>query len=396
MMFKSFFIAGFEGSTGFNRHREWIDQVSATQHDLFVDADYARLREVGIRAAREVVRWPLVDLNGGYDFSSLQGFLEASQKHDLEIIYDLFHFGYPQHIDLFSDEFPQRFAEYCYAAASFIAENNPGVCYFTPINEPSFFSWAGGEVGQFAPHETGRGYELKVQLIKATIEGINAIRAACSRTRIVNADPLCHVVAPFNRPDLQAEVEAFNSQAVFQAWDMLSGKLLPELGGSPQHLDILGINYYWTNQWEWRSNGAPLSDTDPRRCSLRDLVRSVWKRYNADMLITETSHVGNMRSVWLRELTAEAEAILNEGMPLKGVCLYPILGMPEWHQRDEWTLMGLWDLIANEERLERILHSPMLETLHQARHLETHEAFHNTPANANAAPLRGLYLTQKN
>jgi beta-glucosidase/6-phospho-beta-glucosidase/beta-galactosidase len=395
MLFKSFFIAGFEGSTGFNLHREWIDQVSATQHDLFVDEDYARLREVGIRAAREAVRWPLVDLPNGYDFTTLRPILEASQKHDIEIIYDLFHFGYPQHIDLFSDAFPQRFAEYCYAVASFIAKNHSGPCYFTPINEPSFFSWAAGEVGRFAPHATGRGHELKMQLMKAAICGINAIRDACARARIVNVDPLCRVVAPFDRPDLQAEADAFNASTVFQAWDILCGRIMPELGGSPEHLDIVGINYYWTNQWEWQSDGTPLNDTDARRCWLRELIGSVWQRYGREMIITETSHVGDMRSVWMRELASEVEAILDQGMPLKGVCLYPILGMPEWHQRDEWTPMGLWDLIANEKRLERILHSPMLESLQQARRLESHTAFSGTSIDAPAQRRQRLFFTQK-
>ena len=55
-MFKSFFFAGFEGSTGYNIHHQWIDQVQATQHDLFADGDYARLNDLGIRAAREAVR----------------------------------------------------------------------------------------------------------------------------------------------------------------------------------------------------------------------------------------------------------------------------------------------------------------------------------------------------
>ena len=26
-MFRSFFLAGFEGSTGYNRHGQWFDQV---------------------------------------------------------------------------------------------------------------------------------------------------------------------------------------------------------------------------------------------------------------------------------------------------------------------------------------------------------------------------------
>src|SRR5205085_2374913 len=113
-----------------------------------------------------------------------------------------------------------------------------------------------------------------------------------------------------------------------QGWDMLAGRLLPELGGSPRHLDIIGINYYWTNQWELHRAGLPLDDDDPRRWSLSQLMRFVHERYDAaDILITETSHIGDMRPVWLRELVGECEALLLDGVPLRGVCLYPVLGM---------------------------------------------------------------------
>ena len=55
-MFRSFIFAGFEGTTGSNLLHQWIDQVEATQHDIEVDGDYRRLREVGLRAARESIR----------------------------------------------------------------------------------------------------------------------------------------------------------------------------------------------------------------------------------------------------------------------------------------------------------------------------------------------------
>jgi hypothetical protein len=377
-MFKSFFLAGFEGSTGYNVNRQWIDQVEATQHDRFADEDYARLREIGIRATREAVRWSLVDLPGRYDFSSLQGILNASRKHDIEVIFDLFHFGYPDHLDLFAGDFPYHFAEYCYAVASHIAANYSGTCYFTPINEPSYFSWAGGEAGLFAPHQTGRGWELKVQLLKAAIQGINAIRQACPRARIINVDPLCRAVAPPDQPELQSEVETFNANAVFQGWDILSGRLLPELGGSPKHLDIVGINYYWTNQWEWGGAGIPLGEDDFRRWPLRELLLLVWQRYGAEMLLSETSHIGDTRARWVHELAHEAESLLDKGVPLQGICLYPILGMPEWHSRDQWTLMGLWDLVAENEKLSRVLYRPMFEAFKEAQRLEKHSSRQRT------------------
>ena len=75
-MFRSFYLAGFECATGYNMHGEWIDQIAATEHDLHVDADYRRLADVGIRAVREAIRWPLVDRGGRYDFSSAEPFVE--------------------------------------------------------------------------------------------------------------------------------------------------------------------------------------------------------------------------------------------------------------------------------------------------------------------------------
>jgi beta-glucosidase/6-phospho-beta-glucosidase/beta-galactosidase len=370
-LFKSFFLAGFECATGYNRHGDWIDQVAATHHDRCADEDYRLLREVGIRAARESIRWPLVDRRGRYDFSSVGPLLDAGREHGVQVIWDLFHYGYPDDVDLFSDAFPARFEDYCRAAASWVAARSEGRCYFTPINEPSYFSWAAGEAGFFAPHQTGRAYELKVALARAAIRGIDAIRDACPNARIVNADPLCRVVAPVDTRELDEAVLFFNDRAVFESWDMLSGRMLPELGGSPAHLDVVGINYYWTNQWEVNRPEAPLEDDDPRRASLRELVRTVHQRYpENEILITETSHRDEMRPVWLRELTGECDALLAEGVPLRGVCLYPILGMPEWHAQEEWTRMGLWDLHPGSDRLDRVLCKPMLRALREARHLE--------------------------
>ena len=370
-MFKSFFQAGFEAATGYNRHRQWIDQIAATQHDLQIDDDYRRLREAGLLTAREAVRWPLVDRGSHrYDFSSLSSFFAAAEKYGIELIHDLFHYGYPERIDLFSEAFPRQFADYCFAAADYITRQMPGTYWFTPINEPSFFSWAAGEVGLFSPHAIGRGWELKVQLIKAAIRGIEAIRAACSGARIVNVDPLCHIAVPREKPELQREIDGYNQGVVFQGWDLLGGKLMPELGGSPEHLGIVGVNYYWTNQWEWGHSGQPLAADDERRWPLNRLIQQVWSRYGAEMLITETSHLGELRPIWLRELTNEVKTVLNTGLPLHGVCLYPILGMPEWHAPEEWTQMGLWELRPNGDRLERVPHSPMMEALREAQQSE--------------------------
>lgn len=369
-MFRSFFFAGFECATGYNAKGDWIDQVAATYHDKHAEADYRLLSEVGIYASREAIRWPLVDQGSGrYDFTSVSPFLEASRKYNVEVVWDLFHYGYPSDIDLFGEDFPKRFADYCYAAAKHVCRNSEGICYFTPVNEPSFFAWAGGHVGRFAPHCIGKGVELKRALIRAAIHAIDAIRAAVPKARIVNVDPLCHVHPSDDSPEAQRDADWFNENAVFESWDMLCGRKNPELGGTRGHLDIVGMNYYWTNQWIHGRDEAPLTDDDPRRVSLRDLVKKVHARYGGDILITETAHVDDMRPRWLNHVADEVEALLHEGVPLRGVCLYPILGMPEWHDPERWTQMGLWEVCCATEG-ERKLCEPMLDALRKAQRIE--------------------------
>lgn len=369
-LFDSFFFAGFEGTAAVNAHGRWIDQIVATEHDRQADADYRRLREVGLLAARDSIRWPVVDHAGRCDFASARPLLEASRRHGITVIWDLFHYGYPDDLDPFSGEFVKRFAGYCYEAARFVRAHQDGPCYFTPVNEPSFLAWAGGEVARFAPHRRGVGPELKVALVRAAIAGINAIRAAVPAARIVNVDPLCHVVAPSERDRPHGDAHDFNRRAVFEAWDMLAGKLRPELGGSPAHLDIVGANYYWTNQWEIGHEEEPLAHDDPRRLPLSRLLRRVWKRYGCDLLLTETAHVDEMRPFWVHNVANECEHLLHDGVPIRGACFYPILGMPEWHQPEMWTRMGLWDLRPDATGLRRDVYEPMLDALKAAQRLE--------------------------
>lgn len=368
----SFFFAGFEGSATYNIRREWIDGVAATQHDEQVEEDYRRLRHAGLLATREVIRWPLVDHRGRLDFSSARPFAEAAHRQGIQVLWDLFHYGYPPDLDPLTDEFVRRFAAYCRAAARFVALHTDGPHYFTPINEPSFLSWAGGSAGRFSPHLHGRGPDLKLALVRAAIAGINAIRSELPAARMVNVDPVCRVVPSSDPSAPWSDPEDFNQRAVFESWDMLCGRTRPELGGSRRHLDIVGVNYYWSNQWEIGREEQALPDDDPRRVPLRDLLREVWRRYGGEFFVTETAHVDEHRAPWLHTLATECEALLDEGLPLRGVCLYPILGMPEWHDPTTWTRMGLWDLIPENGILRRQAHTPMLEALHAARRLDRH------------------------
>ena len=361
--FRSFYLGGFEGATGINARGEWIDQVAATQHDRFADEDYQRLRAVGIATAREVVRWPLVDRAGRYDWTSLAPFLNAARRYDVEVVWDLFHFGYPQEVDLASDGFPERFAAYCFAAARHIQSESPGPYWFTPVNEPSYFASAAGDEALFAPHLRGARQWLKRQLIRAAIGGIDAIRSACRGAQILNVDRICHVVAPIGEDRLVAAARDCNSRAVYESLDMLAGRLHPELGGSLAHLGTVGVNHHCSNQFELGPASGPLAEDDPRRMPLSDLIREVWERYRAEVVMSETSCSGDARRRWLSRVSSEVLRSIEEGIPVGGICLYPILSMPDWQDRERWLPMGLWDLVAGERGLRRVVHRPLLEGL---------------------------------
>src|SRR5438093_9676832 len=129
-LFPSFFLAGFECATPINRHGVRIDPTVATEHDRRVQEDYAALRRLGIRTVREGARWNLIDRGGRYDFRSLRPFLEAAQRFEITPIWDLFHYGYPEDLDPFSEGFVRRFADYCHAVARYIDRQTFGTPFF--------------------------------------------------------------------------------------------------------------------------------------------------------------------------------------------------------------------------------------------------------------------------
>ena len=88
-------LAGFDGTTGYNRFGRWIDSVALTEHDRRLEEDYERVRAQGFEGVRESVRWPLIERRGRYDFTPVLRILEASRRHGLSLFLDLFHFGYP-------------------------------------------------------------------------------------------------------------------------------------------------------------------------------------------------------------------------------------------------------------------------------------------------------------
>ncbi len=188
-IFSSFVMAGFECSSQRRQDGRRLDLLADTGHARWVDKDYLRLSGLNIRCARDGLRWHLIERSPGrYDWSSFLPMLKAAQAQQVQVVWDLCHYGYPDDLDIWRPAFVERFARFAAAAAKLMADEGVSVPFYSPINEISFWSWAGGEVAYFNPNARGRAQELKHQLVRASIAAIEAIREQAPNARFVQCD----------------------------------------------------------------------------------------------------------------------------------------------------------------------------------------------------------------
>jgi hypothetical protein len=163
-----------------------------------------------------------------------------------------------------------------------------------------------------------------------------------------------------------AEAAAAQRESQFHAWDMLAGRARPGLGGRADYLDIVGVNFYHANEWEYPDQRLRWEDTprDPRWVPLHQLLQEVHRRYDRPMIISETSHFGEGRARWLREVAEEVATARSLGVPLEGLCIYPIIDRPDWDDPARWHNSGVWDLCRSADgRLERVPCAEYVEEL---------------------------------
>lgn len=366
MVFKTFWMAGFECSCHCRGDGRRLDVIAATAHDRFAARDYARVRRLGIGTVRDGARWHRIERSAGrYDFSSLLPMVRAAREAGVQVIWDLCHYGWPDGLDIFRPEFVDRFADYSRAVARLIASETDEVPWYAPVNEISFWSWAGGDVGYLNPAATGRGFELKAQLARAALAAIDAVWSVDARARILHCDPAIHIVADPLRPAMKPEAEG-HRLAQFQAWDMIVGRLWPQLGGDPRYLDVLGLNYYPNNQWIL--NGPTIERGAPLYRPLREILREAWERYGRPLILAETGAQDGARAPWLRYVADEVLAARRGGVPVHGACLYPVLDYPGWDD-DRHCQSGLWGYAdPGDPAGNRPIHRPLAEEL--ARQIE--------------------------
>ncbi|AKD54273.1 glycoside hydrolase family 1 protein [Spirosoma radiotolerans] len=370
--FQSFWWAGYECSDQLNCFGNRVDLLRQSGHVQLIREDYQQIQTFNIRTVREGIQWSHVEKRPyQYDWSVVSAMMAEGHRQGIQQVWDLCHFGYPDDLTPLHPMFARRFAALCRAFVTFYREHYPyETLIVTPINEVSFMSWLGGDACGTSPYCTKQGWEVKIGLMRAYIEGIAAMRELDPTIRILTTEPLVQMVPPLNATEEQIINAAIADENQFQSVDMLAGKLAPELGGSPEYVDLLGFNYYYNNQWiDGTGTFLGWNDLipDPRWVPLRHLLVKAYRRYGRPIALTETSHSGIDRPIWVKMIARECLAVLQADVPLLGVCLYPIIDRPDWDHTDYWHHSGLWDADLSTNPVGRVLVEPYARALVQAQ-----------------------------
>jgi beta-glucosidase/6-phospho-beta-glucosidase/beta-galactosidase len=252
------------------------------------------------------------------------------------------HYGWPEDLDIFSSAFPGRFARYAKAfLRTFVDEGlaEPAMV-LSLVNEISFFAWAGGDVAMLNPFRREQSGPLKFQLVRAVIEGAHAVREVLPSVRLLHVDPLMHV-APRTSRRKEGETARDLHVYQYQAIDMVTGRTWQtQLGGSPDLIDVIGVNYYRNNQRFL--DGEFIEGHDARYRPLSELLLEVHRRYGKPMLVAETGAEDDDRVPWMRYASFEVARAMRAGCPLHGLTWYPIVNHPGWAD-DRHIHNGLWD-----------------------------------------------------
>ena len=359
--FDSFFMAGFECSSHRRRDGVRLDLIRATGHDRHVLNDYRQCRALGLTTLRDGVRWHRIEIAPGkYDWSSWLPMIEAAEETGVQIIWDLFHYGAPDHVDQASDDFPDRFAEFAVAALelrSTVTARPPTVC---PLNEINFLSWAidDGYFPHVGPDE--RGW-FKHQLVKAGIASARAIKQCWPESTIIWAEPLIHV-APHDQRRKTVRAAEANLQGMYEAYDWIMGLAKPELGGDPAYADIVGLNFYPHNQWYLDGPTIPMGHHEYR--PLADMLVDMAERYGKPVMISETGAEGTARPAWLHYVCDEVREAQGRGTRVEGICIYPVTAYPGW-DNSRHCHVGLFSSIQSDG--SRHVYEPLREELDRQR-----------------------------
>nr|WP_246617255.1 family 1 glycosylhydrolase [Sphingomonas yunnanensis] len=344
----------------------YVDQFALLGHrDRLEDIDL--IADLGVRALRYPIHWESVApaRPDTRDFSWYDRRLERLRARGVGVIAGLVHHGSgPPYTDLLDEHFPALLADYARATA----ERYPWIDDWTPVNEPLTTARFAALYGHWYPHrrEEREFWRALVNQVDGTARAMAAIRSVNPRARLIQTEDLGR---SFGTVATRDQV-AFDNVRRWATWDLLCGRVVPghplharlrdygvasqleTLAAAPCPPDVIGVNHYLTSdrfldhraaRYPSHTHGGNgrqrYADVEavrvlqPGAPGLAGVLREAWARYRLPLAVTEV-HNGCTREEqmrWTAEAWDAAAALRAEGVDLRAVTCWSLLGSQGWN-----------------------------------------------------------------
>ena len=362
-LFRSFWLAGYDVADHRPGIRAAADAFDVADYCARVDADYEAASTAGIACVREAIGWRRVTRGRGFDFETVVLRAERARRCGLQVVWTLCHDGWPGDVDVCGADFSERFRAFATAAARVLAPYaGPEPAIYTPINEISFLAWAAAEtalVGPLRSELRNRSYEVKQTLVRAALGACDAIRAIDPDARFLHVESETSAVA-----DVHAR-----RAVLFRAFDMLTGRLEPQLGGDPSYVDAVGIHCHRGMQpWRGTHDAAAERTREAPPLAVHRLLQEVHARYGRPLVVAETAPSPARRTAWLREIGEEIGKAMELRVPIVAASVSRIVERPAWEDPRDWRGRRLWDvLLHGRDAVPRVPDSAYEQALRDVR-----------------------------
>lgn len=340
-----------------NGHRA-LDEYELMGHYRHWREDLHLARELGLQALRWGIPWYKVEpQNGRFDWSWTDEVIPYMVE-ELRItpIIDLIHYGCPFWLEreFINKDYPRLVARY---SAEFARRYKDLVKFYTPLNEPIINALMCGLRGLWAPYLKGeKGYlKIMLQIARGIQQSVHAIKTVDSNavmvyveatglTRAIRDDLHSLALEETRRGYLCFDLITgnFKSDHPLYGWILRNGftpEDLSELYANSVKLDVVGMNFYpqWSTKqiYQDRRGRIQFRDIEPEGDGFIELIESYYNRYDAPIMITETSAVGTdeIRSRWLDKSLQMVKQLREKGVPIIGYTWFPLFTMIDWRYR---------------------------------------------------------------
>lgn len=344
----------------------YFEQLERTGH-LHRIADLDLFADLGTKALRYPVLWEQIAPHGfaELDWSWPDQRLAWLRALGICPIVGLVHHGSgPRSTSLTDPQFPEQLARY----ARLVAERYPWIEAYTPVNEPLTTARFSGLYGLWYPHGHDDRTFLKALLnqCRAVVLAMQAIREVNPAAQLIQTDDLGQI---WSTPLLAYQAD-FENERRWLSFDLLTGRVdrqhplrdylrwagveEAELNWFMEHPcppDVIGINHYLSGERFLDERvqlypDTPVGGNGQQRyvdvlaarvlamgaAGPRELLRQTWQRYGLPIAVTE-AHNGCTREEqlrWLAEIWQAAETLRAEGVDIRAVTAWSLLGCFDW------------------------------------------------------------------